>query len=1131
MTRINASRSGAMLLAAALLCSSAALLAASDFQSLGPSAALGRSRCPQSSMPNPEAPALKAFLGGAPAGTQLAAAQWPLHLKIGVVRVQFKPDENPQTTGNGTWGDIPFFTFDGTHSGTIVEDHSIDSRAKIYVQRNLLWASQYYQAVSRGKVVLEVPDTLEDISAIYTLDKEMAEYGKDDDYSLRTSQLAVDAVKAADAEMDFSKYDMIMVFSAGCGQHTDFVPDSPDDIHPVSINRVLLSEILEDGDPDYQGIATNDRKPDGSPFYVQFIQIFPETAVQDWDKEGNSQGALQGLLGVIVHEIGHYFGLPDLYDTMVGTRPTVGFYSLMATGFFNTVSRIPSHPDAWCKVFMGWEEPVTVNGSWNDIRIKATELWGEGVRVVKVPISSTEYYLLENRLRDENFNNSFDFDERGGNNFFPDVLVDDYQMDDGRYAEFDWSIPNTLGPNLPAMSSADSARLGSGILIWHIDEEVLRRNFRDDLTLNFVNTEPQHLGIGLVEADGLNHMLEPFPAALDPGFGSPFDVFGGAVPGVKNIDNDNLNLDFGPYTNPSTVSHTGLPSNIRISGFRSVTVQPDAPVVDSLVALDVQFNAVTGGRHIPHTLSGWPRNLERLTAGSSPLVIDVDPRVSGVDAVQVTDDGRVYVALAAGGGGFAAAADDSVQGSPAAGDIDGDGSPDVVVATSHGSVFAWRLASDGSMTLLPGWPVRLPGRISATPVLADMDGNGALEVLLPNRNGAAGSQLFVLTGDGGHLNGFPVIIEDEAAAPVAVLQDATLAPSAVFVGTLEGKLLAFDSQGREKYEASLGSPVIAAPIAGRMGLPGSSEEQRVCVFTKDGKIWSLSAQTGEAADGWPVITGGTCLSGGALGDVDGDGLNELVVPVDLTDSPEREGVELHVLEYNGANLAGHPLYIGMDYSYDAPYMSAPALADLDGDGGQEIIVSTRSRLVAAYKADGTGRPWERYPTGSGALLPPVPADLDGDGKLDLLCADGEGYLYAWSTGSSKLSPQWAGMGNGPSRTGLNSTVQKTQEQPAGSAALSDNGCYVWPNPLRGERARVVYRLGRADVRRVTVKVFTPSGETVAETEGGAAAAVGLDNEVVLDASRYASGIYIVLIEAQSEGAGTSRVMKKFAVIR
>jgi len=211
--------------------------------------------------------------------------------------------------------------------------------------------------------------------------------------------------------------------------------------------------------------------------------------------------------------------------------------------------------------------------------------------------------------------------------------------------------------------------------------------------------------------------------------------------------------------------------------------------------------------------------------------------------------------------------------------------------------------------------------------------------------------------------------------------------------------------------------------------------------------------------------------------------------------------------------------------------TAIALADLDGDGGQEIIVSTRSRLVAAYKADGTGRPWERYPTGSGALLPPVPADLDGDGKLDLLCADGEGYLYAWSTGSSKLSPQWAGMGNGPSRTGLNSTVQKTQEQPAGSAALSDNGCYVWPNPLRGERARVVYRLGRADVRRVTVKVFTPSGETVAETEGGAAAAVGLDNEVVLDASRYASGIYIVLIEAQSEGAGTSRVMKKFAVIR
>ena len=374
---------GVFVLLSALLFSPV-ISVASGLEALGSFPGLTRNPNPHRSMPNPDAPALKSFMGGDPAGTRLAASHWPLRLKIGVVRVQFQPDENPRTTGTGTWGDIPFFTFDDSQGpGTIVEDTTIDSKAKLYVQRNLLWAAQYYRAVSREKVIFEVPDTLADISAIYTLDQEMAEYGGDDDYSLRTSRLAEDAIEAADNEMDFSKYDMIMVFSAGCGQHTDFVPDSPDDIHPVSINSKLLREILAEGDPSYQGIPTNDTNLDGSPHFVKFVQMFQETAVQDYDVPENTPGKLQGLLGAIVHEIGHYFGLPDMYDTFVGTRPTIGFYELMATGFYNTVGRIPSHPAAWSKVFLGWEEPLVVNVDMQDIPLKAAELWGEGVRIIK----------------------------------------------------------------------------------------------------------------------------------------------------------------------------------------------------------------------------------------------------------------------------------------------------------------------------------------------------------------------------------------------------------------------------------------------------------------------------------------------------------------------------------------------------------------------------------------------------------------------------------------------------------------------------------------------------------------------------------------------------------------------------
>jgi len=125
---------------------------------------------PHTSTPNPDAPALKSFMAGNPAGTHLAAAAWPVRYKIGVVRIEFKPDDNPRTTGNGTWGDIPFFTFNDSISGEVVEDPTVDSRSKLYIQRNLLHVSQYYEKASHGKVIFEVPDSA-DISSIYQLNE------------------------------------------------------------------------------------------------------------------------------------------------------------------------------------------------------------------------------------------------------------------------------------------------------------------------------------------------------------------------------------------------------------------------------------------------------------------------------------------------------------------------------------------------------------------------------------------------------------------------------------------------------------------------------------------------------------------------------------------------------------------------------------------------------------------------------------------------------------------------------------------------------------------------------------------------------------------------------------------------
>jgi len=77
-----------------------------------------------------------------------------------------------------------------------------------------------------------------------------------------------------------------------------------------------------------------------------------------------------------------------------------------------------------------------------------------------------------------------------------------------------------------------------------------------------------------------------------------------------------------------------------------------------------------------------------------------------------------------------------------------DPSLDVVVAGAAGTVAAW----DPQGNPLPGWPVALGSATEASPTVADLDGNGTLEVLI----GAENRRLHALGPDGAPLSGFPI---------------------------------------------------------------------------------------------------------------------------------------------------------------------------------------------------------------------------------------------------------------------------------------------------------------------------------------------------------------------------------------
>jgi len=110
-------------------------------------------------------------------------------------------------------------------------------------------------------------------------------------------------------------------------------------------------------------------------------------------------------IGVFTHELGHAFGLPDLYDTddSDGKSSGAGNWELMATGAWGCDGHTPDSPchmGAWTKAVLGW---VDVNAVPEDtdlgtLVLPPVESTGTVYRI-DAGDGSGEFFLLENRQR------------------------------------------------------------------------------------------------------------------------------------------------------------------------------------------------------------------------------------------------------------------------------------------------------------------------------------------------------------------------------------------------------------------------------------------------------------------------------------------------------------------------------------------------------------------------------------------------------------------------------------------------------------------------------------------------------------------------------------------------------------
>jgi len=973
-------------------------------------------------------------------------------VKILAVMINFQEDRDGATFGNGKFGSI----YSQNYGNDILDPLPHD---KDYFESHLAFVKNYYQKVSNGKTDVQftiLPDT-------FSVSKTMRNYspapGSDDFTPM--GQFAEEVWAKADElypGLAFSNYNLFVIFHAGVGRDIS-LPGSlgnERDLPSVYLGENSLKNIFG---PSFEGFPVSN-----GAFKIQNSMIIPETESRELESITGKYLIEITINGLIVANVASYLGLPDLFDTETGLS-AIGRFGLMdGQSIFAYNGCFPSEPSAWEKIYLGWASSVEIapgNYNINIVSNLASSL--ADTVILKVPLNTSEYYLIENRQRDVINDGAQVTIKSNGNTIikhFPKDTTGFYSYNTDSLSgvvldvdEFDWALP------------------GNGIVIWHIDENIIN----EKLAENKINNDKTRRGVDVEEADGVQDIGETF-----------ITIFGDQVIGEGTeqdfwyADNESELFDttFSKNTRPDTRTNTGANSLITIKGFSSIANKMSFKIEYGDSIIKPVFGSSING------------------------VVTESSTVTLIPPSESTGNFPNFAILSSTGELFINNLDLSLY-------KHSNFSEHKVVSTSFG-LKNYVFGSNGSKINIVYNAANYPdtafvfqsvdiGYQITAPLVFRKTLNDEFEILAGISSGVVNVYDFQSI-----LANSPVVKDIFLAgrANDDVTQISILEDEYAFITNNKFEYPEYLGQISDKY----GYFIFDQEIPTHVALTRDQENNSVSiVLTTSNNIYVIEGKDVISAF---HIPSNAIISSFALADLKNDGNNYIIVNNGKIEAYNFQGALADNFPFSDPN--------GMNF------IGSPIVADIEGDLKSEVISLTEDGRI--FTIDG----------GSGKLVSGFPISLGSSAYGSSLIFNYENKLVysglvqselkGWSVSSTIGRKDWVELyGNNFNQ----SSVSSASNSNTINEFFPTSRAYNYPNPVYDGQTAIRYYV--SEDSKINIKIFDLAGDYVAELNSDAQG--GLDDETIWNVSNIQSGVYLARIEALGSSGKSESVIIKIAVVK